>query len=382
MIELLKNKFIQLFKESPCIVFAPGRINIIGEHTDYNEGFVLPAAINQGIYIAVNRNTNDTVNLYSIAYDEYYTCSIDEIDKINIHWVNYILGAVVVLREQGYALQGFNAVITSSLLVGAGVSSSAALTSGVLYAMHQIFSLDISRIQMAKMAQQVEHRFAGVNCGIMDMFTSLMGKENHAIQLDCRDLSHTYIPVDLGSYVFVLMNTNVKHTLASTEYNVRRRECEEGVALVTLAFAEVQSLRDVSLDMLSACIPYNSVIFKRCSYVINEIARVSAAADAMVKNNLTLLGTLLFQTHHELSTLYEVSCKELDYLVHTVQGMEGVVGARMMGGGFGGCTLNLIHKDFVHGVIDTVKTSYEADCKLDFNSYIVSIGEGARMIPN
>ncbi|MCA6439488.1 MAG: galactokinase [Sediminibacterium sp.] len=382
MIELLKNTFSQLFKEEPSIVFAPGRINIIGEHTDYNDGYVLPAAIDKGIYIAANRNADGRVNLFSIEYNELYTCSIAELSKTSIHWVNYVLGAIIELKQRGYDIQGFNAVITSNLPVGAGVSSSAALTSATLFALNQLFSLGLGKTVMAKLAQQVEHHFAGVNCGIMDMFTSLMGKENHAIQLDCRDLSYSYVPINLDSYVFVLMNTNVKHSLASTAYNQRRKECEAGVALVKSKYPEVRSLRDISLAMLTECIPVTSIIHKRCSCIVNEIARVVSAVDAISKRDLVSLGSLLYQAHDELSHLYEVSCKELDYLVGTVQQMEGVMGARMMGGGFGGCTLNLIHKDFVSSIITTVKASYEADCKLPFDSFIVSLGDGAKLITN
>lgn len=382
MIELLKNTFSQLFKEEPSIIFAPGRINIIGEHTDYNDGYVLPAAIDKGIYIATNRNADAHVNLFSIEYNELYTCSIAELSKTNIHWVNYVLGAIIELKQRGYDIQGFNAVITSNLPVGAGVSSSAALTSATLFALNQLFSLGLGKTVMAKFAQQVEHHFAGVNCGIMDMFTSLMGKENHAIQLDCRDLSYSYVPINLDSYVFVLMNTNVKHSLASTAYNQRRKECEAGVALVKSKYPEVRSLRDISLAMLTECIPVTSIIHKRCFCIVNEIARVVSAVDAISKRDLVSLGSLLYQAHDELSHLYEVSCKELDYLVGTVQQMEGVMGARMMGGGFGGCTLNLIHKDFVSSIITTVKASYEVDCKLPFDSFIVSLGDGAKLITN
>jgi galactokinase len=381
MIKLVKEKFGELYEMEPIVVSAPGRINIIGEHTDYNDGLVLPAAIDKAIFFGISKNEESRLNLYSVDYNENYICEIEKVEKTSIQWANYIIGVVSALQGIGYRVEGFNAVIASDLPVGAGVSSSAALTSATIVALDAINSFGLSRLEMAKIAQQVEHKFAGVNCGIMDMFTSLMGKENHAIQLDCRDLQYNYIPIALGTYSLVLMNTNVKHLLASTEYNLRREECEKGVALVKQRYPSVQSLRDISMNMLDECMQNrNDVVYKRCSFIIQEIIRVKEASSALLQNNITELGKLLYETHDGLSKAYNVSCKELDYLVNAVKPMHGVIGARMMGGGFGGCTLNLIHQSQIETVVATVKEMYERDCELPFDHYVVNVGDGARIV--
>jgi len=261
------------------------------------------------------------------------------------------------------------------------MSSSAAVECATVFALNELNTLGLSRLQMAESTQKAKHNFAGVMCGIMDMFTSLMGNKNHAIKLDCRSLQYEYVPLHLGDYSLLLFNTNVKHSLASTEYNSRRKQCEAGVALIQTNHPEIQSLRDVKEAMLDKYVlPVDVVIDKRCRFIVQENIRLQLACVALQNNDLKTLGSYMFETHERLSKKYEVSCKELDFLVEAVKSEEAVIGARMMGGGFGGCTINLVHKDKVEAVISTVSKKYEAAMRLPFSYYAVSIENGTEIL--
>ncbi len=347
--EKILSKFKELFQETPRIFRAPGRINLIGEHTDYNDGFVLPAAIDKEIYFAIAANGTSTCNLYAFDLDEQFSFDLNKISKNDeTQWANYLMGIVDVLQKNNHNIEGFDCVFGGNIPIGAGISSSAAIESGLIFALNTIYKLELDRKTMALYGQQAENDFVGVKCGIMDQYASLHGEKNKLIKLDCRTLKHKMINFNLRDYRIVLVDTGVKHNLAASEYNNRRKECEEGVRIIKEAYPRVKKLRDVTLDMLKEHrYTMDSDIFKRCQYVIEENIRVDSAAKALQGDYFTGLSQLMYKAHSGLKVKYEVSCDELDFLVDTARNMSGVKGARLMGGGFGGCTINLVWKDMI-----------------------------------
>ena len=382
MKDSVQKKYVEQFSKMPnIIVRSPGRINLIGEHTDYNSGFVLPAAINKYVYLAIGISENTEIGLFADKYNATYKASIYKIKKTEVEWANYILGVVSELQLMGYEINGFNVAITGDLPIGAGISSSAAVETAAIYAINELFQLGISRIQMAEIAQKAEQHFAGVNCGIMDMFACLMGKKDQVIKLDCRSLEYEYFPAEFDQYRIVLLNSNVKHSLASSAYNTRRAQCETGVKMVKEKYPFVTTLRDVSVEMLDECIAEDSVeIDSRCRYVVQEISRVQEASFALLGNDIETFGKKMYETHEGLSKMYGVSCKELDFLVDTVKGFPSVIGARMMGGGFGGCTINLIHKDMLNEAVNATSLAYSLKMQQQLTAYEVEITNGTELI--
>jgi galactokinase len=379
--EKLTLLFEEKFKAKPTIIRSPGRINIIGEHTDYNEGFVLPAAINKAIYFAISKRADDEIHLYADDFKEEFVGNINDIKKSETLWANYILGVVSELQKDGKIIGGFNAVITSDLPVGAGISSSAALECATAFALNHIFNLQIEKIDLVKHAQKAEHNFAGVMCGIMDQFASMMGKKDHCIKLDCKTLDYEYVPLKLDGYSIVLLNTNIKHSLASSAYNTRRQECEQAVTWVKEHKQQVNSLRDVTEEILDKYVlPKNELIDKRSRFVVKEIARLQTACEDLQNGNLQALGKKMFETHDGLSNDYEVSCKELDFLVDAVRDNEHVLGARMMGGGFGGCTINIVRSEFVDSLVKTLSEYYLQEMNIALTSILVDIESGTNII--
>jgi len=378
MLQKIIAVFTEKFSEQPTVFRSPGRINILGEHTDYNEGFVLPAAIDKSIYVAITKRTDNLVNLYACDFSETYSTDTEHIKPVSIQWPNYILGVVDQLQKQGHTIGGFNLVIDGDIPIGAGLSSSAAVECAVVFALNEIFGLELSRMQMVPLAQKAEHVFAGVNCGIMDQFASIFGKKGHAIKLDCRSLQYEYVPLDLAGYKILLFNTNVKHNLASSEYNTRRKQCEEGVSIIAQNQPAVNSLRDVSMAMLKDYVEgVDSLIFKRCKYVVQENQRLLGACDDLKQGDVKALGKKMFETHHGLQYDYEVSCKELDFLVDYVKDNEAVAGARMVGGGFGGCTINLIKESAVEKLVEQISAAYQKEMGLTLSVYPVSVEDGS-----
>jgi len=378
MLQKITTVFIEKFSGQPTVFRSPGRINILGEHTDYNEGFVLPAAIDKSIYVAISKRADNLVNLYACDFSETYSTDTEHINPASIQWPNYILGVVDQLQKKGHTIEGFNLVIDGDIPIGAGLSSSAAVECAVVFALNEIFELGLSRMQMVPLAQKAEHVFAGVNCGIMDQFASMFGKKGHAIKLDCRSLEYEYVPLDLAGYKILLFNTNVKHNLASSEYNTRRKQCEEGVSIIAQDHPVVKSLRDISMEMLNDYVKgADSLIFKRCKYVVQENQRLLGACDDLKKGNVKALGKKMFETHHGLQYDYEVSCKELDFLVDYVKHNEDVAGARMVGGGFGGCTINLIKENAVEKLVEQISVAYQIEMGLALSVYPVSIEDGS-----
>jgi galactokinase len=376
------ERFYELYSKKPILVKAPGRINLIGEHTDYNEGLVFPAAIDRYITFAIAPNgTANQCRLYAYDLEDSFNFDLSNFQPLNKGWQNYLMGVVSELQQLGKRLQGFDCVFSGNIPSGGGLSSSAALECGLAFGLNYLFQLGLSKFQLAKAAQLAEHHFMGVKCGIMDQFASMMVKKDHAIQLDCRSLEYSYFKLDLGDYRLLLCDSNIKHELASSEYNTRRLECDTGVAILKKHFTEISSLRDVNINMLNAHkSDFPEIIFNRCKYVIEENQRVLDCGKAMLENDLEKVGKLLFEGHAGLRDLYEVSCKELDFLVELAQKTNYILGARMMGGGFGGCTINLIHRSKVDYFKDHAKRQYDFRFGKKLSTFSVKCSDGASLI--
>ncbi len=374
--------FTEAFQQKPVVVRSPGRINIIGEHTDYNEGYVLPAAIDKAAYLAVSLREDDEIHLVAADLNEKFRTRISDLaPNDEMSWPNYILGTAAQFPKKGIALKGFNAVLSSDVPMGAGLSSSAAVECATAFALNELLQTNLDRVTMVHMAQMAEHEYAGVKCGIMDQFASMMGQKDKLIKLDCRSLAYEYIPLKLGGYKVLLLNTNVKHALASSEYNERREECETAVSLISPHVPEVVSLRNATEAMLDEYVkPVSQQVDRRSRYVVQEIDRLLKACEALKHNEVEALGKLMFETHDGLSQMYNVSCKELDWLVNSVRNHEAVLGARMMGGGFGGCTINIVKEEAIPGLIASLQPAYEKEMNLPLTFYIASIENGTEII--
>ncbi|WP_343537891.1 galactokinase [Sphingobacterium thalpophilum] len=379
--ETIINKFKSLYQDEPIVVTSPGRINIIGEHTDYNDGFVLPAAIDKAIYVAVSKRGDDLISLYAEDYRESHEVRLSDIAISEKHWPNYILGVVDQYQKRGATLGGFNLYIDGDVPLGAGLSSSAAVECAVTLALSELFDLDVERLDIPQIAQKAEHTYAGVMCGIMDQFASAFGKEKNVIKLDCRTLGFEYVPLDLKGYEVVLLNTNVKHSLASTAYNKRREQCEQASAWVREEYPEVKNLRDVTIDMLDRLVKEKDKdIYAKASFVVLENERVEKSCEALRAGNIKQLGQYIFQSHEGLSKVYEVSCPELDYLVDYVRQFPEVIGARMMGGGFGGCTINIVKEGALASILPALEQEYRQKFDKELAVIQVNIADGTRLI--
>ena len=354
---------------------------MIGEHTDYNDGFVLPAAIDKAAYIAITPRGDKKIHLHSIDLNDEYVTQVDEVSKSSKAWCNYLLGVVHQFIEAGINMNGFDAALTADVPIGAGLSSSAAVECAMALALNEITGAGIDKLTLVKMAQKAEQEYAGVQCGIMDQFASMFGKKNCVIRLDCRSLEYSYEPFVMNGFKIVLLDTNVKHSLASSEYNVRRMQCETGVALIRQHKSEIKSLRDATMDLLNEYVlPQDITIYRRCKYVIEERDRLLAACKNLEANDMAAFGAKMFETHEGLSKLYEVSCPELDFLVADMRNNPAVLGARMMGGGFGGCTLNIIKDDAVDELVQQTSAAYKAAMHKELKAYIVNIEDGGAVI--
>jgi galactokinase len=380
MIKKLQQIFRERFNKEPLIVGAPGRVNLIGEHTDYNNGFVLPGAVDKRIYVAMAPNNTNTIHVFANQFNESYSFSLDTIEP-HTGWMNYLLGVTFHMQQQGKQIGGVDVLIDGDIPVGAGMSSSAALCSAYGFALNELFNLGYSRMDLAFIGQKTEHTFVGVKCGIMDQFASLHGKEGHVMKLDCRSLEYEYIPFDFPGYKIVLVNSMVSHSLAGSEYNVRRQQCEEGVAILKKHYPDITSLRDVEpAQLLQHKDELPAIVFDRCSYVIYEKERLLAGCDALKNNDLTAFGKFMYATHEGLSKKYSVSCTELDFLVERAQTIEGVTGARMMGGGFGGCTINIVQTEAVASFTQKIQQAFHGLFKKTPDVYVTQIEDGAKVI--
>jgi len=377
----IKTIFKEKFGIEPNLYAAPGRVNLIGEHTDYNEGFVLPASVNKSIHFAIKPNSSGVFRFYAIDLNESFETPVDKIEPSKTHWANYLLGVIAQFVKDGKKVPAFDCVFGGDVPLGAGMSSSAAIEVGMAYAINDLFKLNYSKLQLVKFAQMAEHEYAGVKCGIMDQFASMHGKANHVIKLDCRSLEYQYFPLDMTDYMLVLVNTGVKHSLASSEYNKRRQECENGVALLKKYQPNIHSLRDVGLELIQAHkSEFNEITYNRCSYVIEENIRLENACNALEQGNFVEFGKLMYGSHEGLKNKYEVSCHELDQLVDMARNTDGVLGARMMGGGFGGCTINLVKKGSVPAFEKNIRANYKTPDGKEPQIIEVVIEEGARLV--
>jgi galactokinase len=378
----IRQKFIAQYRREPLVVRSPGRINLIGEHTDYNEGFVMPAAIDKEIIFAIAPSDSEISSIHAVKYDQQVAIDLRNTSKIEKpKWANYLLGVLHQMTTRGLPVKPFHCIFGGDVPLGAGLSSSAALECGFAFALNELFSLGLPKLKLVTMAQWAEHNYAGVKCGIMDQFASVMGKEKHVIVLDCRSLEYHYFPIDLQDRIILLCDTKVKHSLVDSEYNTRRQECEEGVRILADHYPQVKSLRDVTPQMLrDHRAEFPGKVYDRCSYVVSEIARVLEAAKDLERGNLKAFGEKMYETHDGLSRLYEVSCPELDFLVSEARKSENILGARMMGGGFGGCTINIVDKKAVDRIEIDLSQAYRKKFSIELQTYRVDIREGTSVV--
>ena len=379
-IQTLKDKFIALFGQGYAIYTSPGRVNLIGEHTDYNGGFVFPGAIDKGIYAAIRINDLNKVRAYSIDYDGYTEFGLNEEDKPNEAWARYIFGVCREIQKRGYPMKGFDTVFYGNVPLGAGMSSSAALESTFAFALNDLLGLKIDKFELARIGQSTEHNYCGVKCGIMDQFASLFGKKGHLMRLNCATMEFEYFPFNPQGYKVVLLDTVVKHELASSAYNRRRESCENACAHIAAKHPEVKYLSDATMAMLNEVdVEITAEDYMRAEYVIGEKQRVLDVCEALERGDYETVGDRMYGTHYGMSKLYEVSCEELDFL-NDIAKACGVTGSRVMGGGFGGCTINLVKEELYDSFIKTAKEKFNARFGHEPKVYNVIISDGARKL--
>lgn len=377
---IIEEKFKSLFGDNYMVYTSPGRVNLIGEHTDYNGGFVFPGAIDKGIYAAINPNGTDKVRAYSADYNEQVEFGMNEEDAPKESWARYIFGVCREMKKRGFEPKGFDTVFVGDVPLGAGMSSSAALESTFANALNEIFNLNIDRFELARIGQSTEHNYCGVKCGIMDQFASVFGKKGHLMRLNCATMEFEYFPFNPEGYKVVLLDTVVKHELASSAYNKRRESCENACAHIKARHPEVNFLSDATMAMLEEVkSEISEEDYKRAVYVIGEKQRVLDVCEALEKGDYDTVGDRMFGTHYGMSKEYEVSCEELDFL-NDVAKQCGVTGSRVMGGGFGGCTINLVKEELYDNFIATAKKEYLAKFNREPKVYDVVISDGARRI--
>jgi galactokinase len=386
-VEIDAGKFEGLFRASfgsalsPVIVRSPGRVNLIGEHTDYNEGFVLPGAVDKAIYLAVSARSDTKIRIFSIDMNEWFEGTITELKYSERRWPNYMLGVVDQLIKANYEFSGFNCLFGGDIPIGAGMSSSAAIECGLIFALNEVFGFRIDKLTLVRMAQKAENEFVGVQCGIMDQFVNIFGENKTVLRIDCRSLEYDRIPFERTDLSIVLCETEKRRELASSEYNVRRLQCEEGVRILSEGGSRITRLRDVSVEMLERHrqqLP--SVVFRRCLYVIKENNRVLAACDDLYENDFTAFGKKMFESHEGLSRDYEVSSAELDALVAAASGMKGVLGSRMMGAGFGGCTISLVEEEYVEHFTTMIQEQHLKETNKAIQVHIAKLKAGTQLI--
>jgi galactokinase len=374
----LEKQFRDLFGATPTLYRAPGRVNLIGEHTDYNGGFVMPAAIDFSCWVAIAPRTDRNLVVRSLNVEQTLEFPLDGTPPADVpKWSNYVTGVARVLEAAGYRLQGANLAIWGNVPLGAGLSSSAAIEVATGYALLDISGVPIDRTQLAKLCQRAENEFVGMRCGIMDQFISCRGRSGKLMMLDCRSLDYRELPLQPGVQL-VICNTMVKHQHAGGEYNVRRAQCEEGVRILAKALPGIHALRDVTLPELEQHRELLSdVVYRRCRHVISENERVTQAAVALASADIDCVGRLMAESHRSLRDDYEVSCRELDLMVDLAAKQPGVYGSRMTGGGFGGCTVSLMKEDMTPGFQRVVSHEYQAQTGLRPDIYISAPADGA-----
>lgn len=377
LINNVKNTFIRTFKTDPLLIFSPGRINIIGEHTDYNKGFVFPAAINKGIVAAIQKSELDFSTAYALDLNGKIEFNLDKLKPLKEgRWENYVFGVVHEIQNKNKLIGNFNLVFKGNIPSGAGMSSSAALENSIVFGLNELFDLELSKHDMILISQKAEHNFVGVKCGIMDQYASMFGLKNHALLLDCRTIESQPYEIDFKDYQLMLINTNVKHSLSDTEYNDRRSACKSISKLLS-----VKALRDATeADLEKIIDKVTPANYQKALFVIQENSRTLKAAKAIEYGDLETLGSLIYQSHNGLSNQYKVSCHELDFLVNQAKANPNILGARMMGGGFGGCTINLIAKTQAEAFAEKVSKAYHREFNKTCSVYFIEISEGTHLV--
>lgn len=366
--------------EPPRTFRAPGRVNLIGEHTDYNDGFVMPAALDFSTTVSISPRNDDKLTLFSHNFDEQVEHSLNSLPPPRGHWSDYPLGVAFVLQQDGYNLRGADLTIKGDVPLGAGLSSSASIEVATALALDANSNLGLERAALARVCQRAENEYVGARVGIMDQFASLFGKAGHALMLDCRSLEFELLPVPEGVRL-VICNTMVKHEIASSGYNERRAQCEAGAEILSSFLPHVKALRDVSvteLKQFASKLP--AVVFRRCRHIVTENVRVLAAAEALKRNDLGAFGELMAKSHQSLRDDFEVSCRELDLMVEISRAVDGVFGSRMTGGGFGGCMVSLVAAESVEEFKDTVTSEYETATGIKSDIFICHAADGASEI--
>jgi galactokinase len=376
----VKDVFKEKFEEDPYIYYSPGRINLIGEHVDYNDGFVMPGAIDKGIFFAIALNNSEKINCYSVDFDESISVPLSEVKKMD-GWKNYVLGVVNEFQKLNLPLGGFNCAFGGNIPIGGGMSSSAALEGGISYSLNELCDFKMSRKELALLGQRAEHNFPRVMCGIMDQYANMMGKDNSVLLLDCRNVTHEDIPLHIEGYEIILVNTKVHHSLAGSEYNQRRKECEKGMYILQREL-NIQSFRDIldPAELLPFKNEMGDEVYRRCFFVVEEILRTQKAATLLRENDIKGFGKLMFETHEGLKDLYEVSCKELDFLVNAAKENKDVIGARLMGGGFGGCTINIVKHEGVESFLVKILSAYKKEFDIHAENYKVILLDGTHRL--
>ena len=375
MKEKVSKKFNELYGEGAILFASPGRINLIGEHTDYNGGFVFPGAVDKGIVAAIRLNGTDRVRAYALDLGESSEFGLNEADKPAESWACYIFGVCREIQKRGGKIGGFDTVFAGDVPLGAGMSSSAALESTYAFALNDLYNCGIDKFELAKIGQSTEHNYCGVNCGIMDQFASVFGKKDHLMRLDCRSMEFEYFPFHPEGYSLVLVDSVVKHELADSPYNKRRASCERVAKRLG-----IETLRDATMEMLDAVKgDITAEDYFRAKFVIEEKQRVLDVCDALVAGDYDTVGRCMYETHAGLSKDYEVSCEELDFL-NDIAKECGVTGSRIMGGGFGGCTINLVKNELLDGFIAKARKDFNEKYGHEPKIYEVNISDGARKV--
>ena len=380
-IERVVNGFREVFGREDALVRSPGRLNLIGEHTDHNLGFVLPAAVDKSINLAIRLRDDGRIRLLALDKQDHYEGTLDAVRPSGQHWPDYLLGVLREFQERGCALPGMDCAFGGDVPIGCGMSSSAALEGGFAFGLNELLGFGLDRVELARLAQRAENRFVGVNCGIMDQFASLMGREKRLIRLDCRDLSYQYVPFEREDIRIVLCDSQVSHSLAGSAYNQRRAQCQAGVALLKAHQPGLESLRDATPELLEAHrAEFDPEVYRRCEYVVAENLRVIAACAALERGDLAAFGAAMNETHAGLAHGYEVSCPELDILAAAAQPLPGVLGSRMMGGGFGGCTINLVEAPALEAFLAAMAPVYRNQLHKDPIIHICQLRGGTERI--
>lgn len=376
---MLLSVFREKYQGEPIVVNAPGRINLLGEHLDYNLGQVMPAAIDKRIQFVISANGTDYFSITAFDLNQSRTFKINELVPEK-GWLTYLKGVVQGIKNRGKEVGGVNCVFGGDIPGGAGLSSSAALCCGFAFSLNEIFDLNLTRKEIAEIAQFAEHEFAGVKCGIMDQYASLFSEPDHLLLLDCRSMEHQLIPFKQEIFSILLVDSRVKHSLADSAYNDRRKSCEEGVKILNRRYGQVNSLRDVTLKQLGEIrAEMDEITFSRCEYVLQEMERVRRGAEYLVNDDLEAFGQLMYASHQGLSQRYEVSCVETDYLVDLAKDF-GLIGSRMMGGGFGGCTINLVARDRQSAFSEFVYSQYKNRFGIEPEIYPVKTARGVHRV--